>query len=133
MACVSSSKRHGLSHWAISTRSNSWSSGPGLPSPRLTTVRTIDRHCYNAGRKADGVPFDQIDLGSISAVITGPHASALFASELSPFVDKQLTRRQQFDFSDAATKEVGRATVVCHLHYIPTYILATPQQHPTTL
>lgn len=45
----------------------------------------------------------------IDTVVLGPHASARFPGELQPFVDAALTRRKQYDYSDAITSDLGRA------------------------
>jgi len=45
----------------------------------------------------------------IDTIVLGPHASARFPAELQPFVDAGLTRRKQYDYSDAITSSLGRA------------------------
>ena len=42
-------------------------------------------------------------------IVLGPHAGARFPAELQPFVDPALTRRKQYDYSDAITSPLGRA------------------------
>ncbi|CAE8688608.1 unnamed protein product, partial [Polarella glacialis] len=42
-------------------------------------------------------------------IVLGPHASAAFPEELRPFINADLSRRKQFDFSDVITGPVGRA------------------------
>lgn len=43
-----------------------------------------------------------------SIVVLGPHASAAFPQELSPFINPDLTPRRQLDFSDWLTGYLGR-------------------------
>ena len=52
-------------------------------------------------------PFEQA-AAHIDTIVLGPHASAAFPSELKPFVNPELTRRKQCDFSDVLTSTLGR-------------------------
>jgi len=56
--------------------------------------------------KEKGVKFDAA-AKKADIIVTGPHAGAVFPAELRPFVSPELTRRQQYDFSDVATGPVG--------------------------
>jgi hypothetical protein len=47
-------------------------------------------------------------LAEVDLIITGPHASAAFPSELKAFVDTSLTKRLQYDFTDISTSPVTR-------------------------
>ncbi len=64
-------------------------------------------------------PLDDV-LAEIDLVVTGPHASAAFPEEMAPFVDKGLTRRLQFDFTDVSTSPVGQrwASIDPHVLYV---------------
>lgn len=44
----------------------------------------------------------------IDLVLTGPHASAALPRELKPFVDRSLTQRLQFDYSDIFSDSLAR-------------------------
>lgn len=44
----------------------------------------------------------------IDLVLTGPHASAALPRELEPFVDRSLTQRLQFDYSDIISDSLAR-------------------------
>jgi hypothetical protein len=52
-------------------------------------------------------PFTAV-VARIDTIVLGPHASARFPGELQPFVDAKLTRRKQYDYSDAITSSLGR-------------------------
>ena len=54
------------------------------------------------------VPFN-VAAARADTVVLGPHAGARFPAELQPFVDPALTRRKQYDYSDAITSPLGRA------------------------
>ena len=54
------------------------------------------------------VPFN-VAAARADTVVLGPHAGARFPAELQPFVDLALTRRKQYDYSDAITSPLGRA------------------------
>ena len=45
---------------------------------------------------------------NVDLVLTGPHASAALPRELEPFVDRSLTQRLQFDYSDISTDSLAR-------------------------
>ena len=51
-------------------------------------------------------PFNTVAAG-IDTIVLGPHASARFPAELQPFVDAELTRRKQYDYSDVITSSLG--------------------------
>jgi len=55
---------------------------------------------------------DVSDFGDVAAgidlVLTGPHASAALPRELEPFVDRSLTQRLQFDYSDIFSDSLAR-------------------------
>jgi N-formylglutamate amidohydrolase len=55
-------------------------------------------------------PFDQIAQG-VDTILCGPHSSAAFPAELQQFINPNLTRRKQFDFSDVSIAALGRAWV----------------------
>ena len=44
----------------------------------------------------------------VDLVLTGPHASAALPRELEPFVDRSLTQRLQFDYSDVISDSLAR-------------------------
>ena len=44
----------------------------------------------------------------VDLVLTGPHASAALPRELEPFVDRSLTQRLQFDYSDIISDSLAR-------------------------
>ena len=44
----------------------------------------------------------------VDLVLTGPHASAALPRELEPFVDRSLTQRHQFDYSDIISDSLAR-------------------------
>ncbi len=52
----------------------------------------------------------------IDTAVLGPHASAAFPEVLRPFIAPTLTRRKQFDFSDAITSHLGRAWALADPH-----------------
>ncbi len=64
-------------------------------------------------------PLDDV-LAEIDLVVTAPHASAAFPEEMAPFVDNELTRRLQFDFTDVSTSPVGQrwASIDPHVLYV---------------
>ena len=64
-------------------------------------------------------PIDQV-LGDIDLVVTGPHATGAFPAEMEPFVDVNLTRRLQYDFTDVSTSPMARrwAQIDPHTLYI---------------
>lgn len=65
----------------------------------------------------NGVPFAE-RAAQIDTIVFGPHASAAFPAELEPFVSPDLTRRKQFDFSDALTSQLGRAWAKADPHVV---------------
>ena len=54
------------------------------------------------------LPFNSA-AARIDTIVLGPHAGARLPAELQPFVDPALTRRKQYDYSDAITSPLGRA------------------------
>ena len=48
------------------------------------------------------LPFNSA-AARADTIVLGPHAGARFPAELQPFVDPALTRRKQYDYSDAIT------------------------------
>jgi hypothetical protein len=59
-------------------------------------------------------------LARCDLLITAPHATAAIPEELRPFLDPRLSYREQFDFSDASTRAIGRrwAAIDRHVVYI---------------
>jgi hypothetical protein len=77
-------------------------SGRWIPEGRRFAAEEI---IYFAGR---GKIALRDALQDFDLLITGPHATAMIPEELRPFLDPDLTCREQFDFSDISTSAIGR-------------------------
>jgi hypothetical protein len=69
------------------------------------TTFGVDDMAWFAGR---GERALEDVLPEVDLVVTGPHASAALPEEMAPFVDRRLTRRLQYDFTDVSTSPVAR-------------------------
>lgn len=68
-------------------------------------------------RGQDHETFEQA-APRFDTVVLAPHASAAFPQELQPFINPQLTRRKQFDFSDVATHALAQAWANADPHVV---------------
>jgi len=67
----------------------------------------------------DTVAFADV-AHKIDLILTGPHATAAFPSEIAPFIETSVTQRKQFDYSDVTTNAIARrwAEIDEHVVYI---------------
>eukprot|EP00966_Prymnesium_polylepis_P123753 2861805-Prymnesium_polylepis.1 len=62
--------------------------------------------------KDESEPFEEA-AARVDTIVTGPHAGFKFPESLRRFINPQLTRRNQHDYSDVATGPVGRKWATC--------------------
>lgn len=63
------------------------------------------------------VPFEDV-AGKIDLILTGPHATAAIPRELEPFLERGITQRQQYDFSDMTTSDLCKRWVEADEHVV---------------